>query len=308
MTIDERDVRPYLQIVARNELLTSILRIQILTLLPSEDDAFEKDRPTAAPSLSQAFSSAPIGNISAFSGVILTVCLLGRILEHLHRPATDENHADLNGAFWRRHRELESTLAKLSLELPEHLRLPTTSPDSNVIFLNMLLQTSVVCLHQAAILNAEKNKLPTSIIVDSRKRCIISAGEIGRAMRMMWNFDLSSVSQRPRCDQRQHILDSNHPFPADESIPCLLSLYRGSSICTVLEIEAKRPSNIGQFAASYGRHAFFQKEEPFHRVIFGYSRKRSRGNWDRSARSYHNQQRWPTVWRCTDRAAGGNFH
>jgi hypothetical protein len=165
-----------------------------MTLLPSEADAFENSTPKAGHSLSQAFSSATLSQISAISGTILMTCVLGRILMHLHRPTANDNEADLNGAFWQRHRELDSTLSTISLELPDRLRLPAALPDSKAIFLNILLQTSVICLHQAAMFKAEKNKLPTAVITESRTRCVTGAREIGRFTRMMRNLDLSSVS------------------------------------------------------------------------------------------------------------------
>jgi hypothetical protein len=143
-------------------MLTAATVHQIMTSLPSEEDAFENSIPMVAMSLPQAFSSVPVTQISVLSGVIMITCILGRIMDHLHRPTANDNEADLYGDFWQRHRELDITLSTISLELPGCLRLSSAFPDAKVGFLNMLLQTSVICLHQAAIFKAEKNNLPTA--------------------------------------------------------------------------------------------------------------------------------------------------
>jgi hypothetical protein len=164
-----------------------------MTLLPSSEESYNKSKPTISPSLEQAFKQSAVAYVSPFSGVILIACLLGRNLTHLHRPTPHDNEEDLNGAFWQRHRQLESILSNITLALPDHLRLPAGLPDPNVIFMNMLLHTSVICLHQAAIFKADKNHLPQHVISESRARCVTGAAEITRIMRMMSHLDLSTV-------------------------------------------------------------------------------------------------------------------
>jgi hypothetical protein len=168
---------------------------KIMTVLPSTEEAFEKSRPMVSPSLEQAFSMAASNHVSAISAVIMIACLLGRNLTHLHRPEPNDNEEDLNGAFWQRHRQLENILSNIALALPDHLRIPAGLPDPNVIFMNMLLHTSVICLHQAAIFKADRNRLEQSIINESRSRCIAGAAEITRIMKMMSHIDLSTVSE-----------------------------------------------------------------------------------------------------------------
>jgi hypothetical protein len=164
-----------------------------MTLLPASDDAFEKSRPETTPSLEQAFSLSGSANVSSIASVIIIACLLGRNLTHLHRPTAHDNEEDLNGEFWQRHRRLESLLANICLALPDHLRIPNGLPDPNVIFMNMLLHTSVICLHQAAIFKADRNQLPPSLIAESRERCVTGASEIARIMKMMSHIDMAPV-------------------------------------------------------------------------------------------------------------------
>ncbi|KAK0737674.1 fungal-specific transcription factor domain-containing protein [Apiosordaria backusii] len=173
MTIDEKD---------------------ILTNLPSSDEAFEHSRPEQAPSLTDAMSPQGAGKITAFGGIVLMACLFGRNLVHLHRPDADDRDHDLNGEFWKRHRQLDNILLNTSLCLPSQLKLPNGLTNPNVVFMNMCIHTSTICLHQAAIFKADKNRLPNSVSSESKVRCITSANEIASIMRMISHLDLSAMN------------------------------------------------------------------------------------------------------------------
>jgi hypothetical protein len=134
-----------------------------------------------------------IGNVSSFGGIVLTAALFGRNLLHLHRPEEDDNDDDLNGKFWIRHRSLENVLLQSSLGLPDALRLPAGMGDAKVIFLNMCVHTSVICLHQAAIFKADKHRLPANVSNESKVRCVTAAAEIASLMRMISHLDLATV-------------------------------------------------------------------------------------------------------------------
>ena len=66
--------------------------------------------------------------------------------------------------------------------------------DPNVIFCNMCIHTSTICLHQAAIFKAEKNKMPDQIITESKRRCIVAADQISSIMKLISHIDLTRVS------------------------------------------------------------------------------------------------------------------
>jgi hypothetical protein len=173
MTIDEKD---------------------ILTELPASDEAFEMSKPERTLSLPESMSPAGASKLSAFGSVVLMACLFGRNLIHLHRPDGDEKDHDLNGEFWKRHRNMDNILLNTSLSMPSHLKLPNGMASPNIIFTNMNIHTSTICLHQAAIYKADKNNLPASISSESKVRCITAANEIASIMRMISHMDLSSVS------------------------------------------------------------------------------------------------------------------
>lgn len=166
----------------------------ILTNLPASEDAFEMSRPEQTQPLSGAMTADGAGKLSPFGGIVLLACLFGRNLVHLHRPDEDDRDHDLNGEFWKRHRNMDNILLNTSLCLPGPLKLPAGLSNPNVVFTNMNIHTSTICLHQAAIFKADKNRLPASVSAESKVRCITAANEIASIMRMVSHLDLSSVS------------------------------------------------------------------------------------------------------------------
>ncbi|KAI2616575.1 hypothetical protein GGR54DRAFT_609738 [Hypoxylon sp. NC1633] len=173
MTIDERD---------------------IMTNLPASDEAFEMSRPEQTQSLADSMSPAGAAKLSSFGGIVLMACLFGRNLVHLHRPDADDRDHDLNGEFWKRHRNMDNILLNTSLCLPNHLKLPAGLANPNIVFTNMNIHTSTICLHQAAIFKADRNKLPPSVSAESKVRCITAANEIASIMRMVSHLDLCAMN------------------------------------------------------------------------------------------------------------------
>lgn len=168
----------------------------ILTDLPSSDEAFDMSKAERTSSLADSMTPTGASKLSAFGSIVLTACLFGRNLVHLHRPDSDDRDSDLNGEFWKRHRHLDNILLNTSLSMPAHLKMPTGLPSANLVFSNMNIHTSTICLHQAAIFKADKNHLPASISAESKVRCITAANEIAGIMRMITHMDLAAVSTK----------------------------------------------------------------------------------------------------------------
>ncbi|KAI1616203.1 fungal-specific transcription factor domain-containing protein [Exophiala viscosa] len=166
----------------------------ILTNLPASDEAFNRCQPENILQLSDILKGEGAGQLSSFGGVILLSTIFGRNLTHLHRPDEQENDHDLNGAFWKRHRSLDNILLNTSLSLPAKLRLPAGISDPNTIFLNMNIHTATICLHQAAIFKADKNRLPAQISAESKRRCIVAADQITNIMKMISHVDMALMN------------------------------------------------------------------------------------------------------------------
>lgn len=166
----------------------------ILTNLPASDEAFLTGKAENTPTLQDIINGSGASNLSSFAGVCLLATLFGRNLTHLHRPGDDDNDHDLNGEFWKRHRSIDNILLNTSLSLPAHLRLPFGLDDPNIIFANMNIHTSTICLHQAAIFKADKHRLPAQIGAESKRRCIVAADQITNIMKMCSHQDLSILN------------------------------------------------------------------------------------------------------------------
>ena len=166
----------------------------IMTDLPASEEAFEISRPEKTSTLGDSMTPSGAAKLQPFSSVVLMACLFGRNLIHLHRPDANDRDHDHNGEFWKRHRNMDNILLNTSLCLPNSLKLPTGLSNPNIIFTNMNIHTSTICLHQAAIFKADKYKLPSSVSSESKVRCITAANEIASIMRMVSHMDLSVVS------------------------------------------------------------------------------------------------------------------
>ncbi|KAK5120988.1 hypothetical protein LTR85_005772 [Meristemomyces frigidus] len=166
----------------------------VFSSLPCEESSYELSRPGKTMSLNEALDPNGAPKLSGFAGVILMACLFGRNLTHLHRPGPDDRDDDLNGEFWKRHRHMDNILLNTALALPDSLRLPTGLNDPNIVFMNMNIHTSTICLHQAAIFKADKNRMPSRISAESKVRCITAAAEIASVMRQISHLDLSTMN------------------------------------------------------------------------------------------------------------------
>jgi hypothetical protein len=191
MTIDERDIH---------------------TNLPSSEEAFEKGKPERTQTLEHVFQEKGAVAFSPFGGVCLMAALFGRNLVHLHRPDIDDRDNDLEGEFWKRHRHMDSILLNTSLSLPSSFRLPAGLSSANIVFTNMNIHTSTICLHQAAIYKSDKNSIGGSVSKESKLRCISAANEITNIMRMVSHMDLGAVRSMPAMYQTYANFAQLNPF------------------------------------------------------------------------------------------------
>ena len=169
------------------------MHFQIMTNLPASEEAYQTSTPQSTQSLIACMTPQGANSISSFAGVVFIAHFFGKNLHHLHRPGPDEREDDLQGEFWKRHRNLDNILLQKSLSLPPHLRLPSAIRDCSAIFINMAIHTSTITLHQAAIFKAEKNDLPASLIEQSQTRCTLAATEITNILKLISHLDTDSV-------------------------------------------------------------------------------------------------------------------
>jgi hypothetical protein len=135
------------------------------------------------------------GRVSPYAAVVLMACLFGHNWLHLHRPSPNDNPENLEGGFWKRHRKMDNVLSNTLMFLPARLKLPAGLHDPLIVYVNMNIHASTICLHQAAILKAEKHGLDERIIRQSQTRCRVAAQEIVTIMRLISHFDVAEVRE-----------------------------------------------------------------------------------------------------------------
>lgn len=171
--------------------------IQILTNLPSSEHSFEQGIPQETPSLADALTPEGAPKVSTFGGVVLSAALFGHNFQHLHRIGPNERPDDpCDGEFWKRHRKMDNVLSDTFLFLPDHLRLPGGLGDLNVVFLHLNIHASTICLHQAAIVTAERHNLHPSVTQQSHARSLMAAQEVANIARLIRHVNTSNVNTR----------------------------------------------------------------------------------------------------------------
>ena len=167
-----------------------------MTNLPSTNEAYERSQAQDTITLTDAMTGDGASSLSSFAGIVVVASLFGRSLTHLHRSGDSDRPDDpVNGEFWKRHHKLDKILTNTLMFLPDQLRVPTGNKDPHVIFLNTNLHASAICLHQAAILKAEKHKLSVEMVKQSTDRCFAAAEEIVSIMRLTSHLHVATVSR-----------------------------------------------------------------------------------------------------------------
>lgn len=167
----------------------------ILTNLPSSEEAFEDLTPTESLSLADALEPKNIELLSSLGAIVLTAFLAGRNLNHLKQRVKIGRPRNKEDDFWRGHQELDLMLSEILLNLPDRLRLPFGIDSPNVVFVNMNLQALTICLHQTAVIKASRSSvLRSQFGEESEVRCVAAALAIKNTMRMVSHTDLSAVS------------------------------------------------------------------------------------------------------------------
>ncbi|KAL3424984.1 transcriptional regulatory protein [Phlyctema vagabunda] len=174
----------------------TINEADIFTNLPSSEEAFDEGKPEISMSLSIALAGDGASRIrSPFAGVIIAAALFGHNFAHIHLRSPNERPYDVsNGAFWQRHREMDNAISNIFMHLPERFRLPQGLHNFDIVFLNMNIHTSTICLHQAAILATAKHGLDPKLKWLSVSRCLMAADEITTIMRLVSHIDPATIN------------------------------------------------------------------------------------------------------------------
>ncbi|CAD6444977.1 262de15b-b350-4c43-8cdc-7ee8756edd8a [Sclerotinia trifoliorum] len=163
---------------------------KIQTNMPCSDDAFDLGMEEKTCSLAEALTPEGASTISTFAGVVLSACLFGQNIEHMSKSGPEDGANDIaNGEFWKRHRKLDNVLSSTFMFLPDSLRLPAGLRDPNIVFFHMNIHCSTICLHQGAVLTAERENISQALIQQSEARNLMAAEEVANLMRLISHID-----------------------------------------------------------------------------------------------------------------------
>ncbi|KAJ0114676.1 Asperfuranone cluster transcription factor afoA [Diaporthe amygdali] len=125
-------------------------------------------------------------NLSSFAARVLAASLFNQAFQHSTQAASDKDGQDIQTSLhWKRHREIDNDLAVFLHYLPDDVKLPSSIRCQNATFVNIILHTSVIFLHRAAILTMQKLGISGDMVHQSRARLIAAAEEILNILKMM---------------------------------------------------------------------------------------------------------------------------
>lgn len=100
-------------------------------------------------------------NFSAFAARVLTASQFHKAFQHSAKASLDKDTRDIQSSlYWKQHREIDNDLAILLHCLPEDVKLPKSIRCQNATFVNVLIHSSVIRIHRAAVPRMQKSGFP----------------------------------------------------------------------------------------------------------------------------------------------------
>lgn len=119
-----------------------------------------------------------------------------RSVSHLNQ-VHKEHSFDIPGYdFWTHHHHLDELLNHASKSTLAHLKPIECKTEPNVLFINMILHSTIICLHQAVIYRVsrvEKQKAP-GVKLESEQRCFDAVQEFIGTVRYIGQISAAKVS------------------------------------------------------------------------------------------------------------------
>ncbi|GJN66663.1 binuclear zinc transcription factor [Purpureocillium lilacinum] len=185
----------------------------ISTRLPASEEAFSSGQEETAPFLEDVFNGAAY---SGFAGAIVICQIFRSILQHVHRcKPTDRPDDMMEGAWWKRHRDLDNKLSNAFMFLPEQLRLPQCVRDPSAVHTNLNLHAAVIALHHAAIEKQQIHNLPESVKQSSLCRLRTSAEEIVNIVKMTSHS--TAMFRSPMCALSLYVATTVYVYLAKQN-------------------------------------------------------------------------------------------
>ena len=125
--------------------------------------------------------------------VVANICIC--CLSHVKQLQKEKLLDNFSYDFWTEHHHLDETIQHASTNSLAHLVAPDFVNEPNVLSLNIILQATIICLHQAVIAKAGKSKTLARNIPRSEDKCMKAATELSAMMRLVTQANVVKVSE-----------------------------------------------------------------------------------------------------------------
>ncbi|KAG4423620.1 hypothetical protein IFR04_003302 [Cadophora malorum] len=153
----------------------------ICTNLPCSESSFELGIEESGVHFLEFDDIEKFSSLSSFAGSISATSLLGKCLNHL-RTFEHGLTPESMSRYWESHRQIDTCVSLIFMNLPSQLRVQKVERDVNVVFTHFNLHLSVILLHQLAMRTASKQGIDEAVVQNSFQRCLTSAVEIKDTM------------------------------------------------------------------------------------------------------------------------------
>jgi hypothetical protein len=167
--------------------------IQIRTLLPVSNAAFETSTKERALFLSDALITQTNEDLSSFAAQVVLVSLGGSKLAELQRYDPTAGPLESAGSIWLKPQRLGVALTT-EFRVPEHLAIPFVPLEPTTAFLNMSAHAFTISVHRTARAQLAQEFVSADMLSQSRKLCIEAASKIVMIMKVTSHWDILSVS------------------------------------------------------------------------------------------------------------------
>ncbi|KAI9785101.1 MAG: hypothetical protein M1816_000512 [Peltula sp. TS41687] len=151
---------------------------RVSTALPSPGDFSDAALSVPMPSLHHTSLLFGTEHVSSYAGIICMVSLYRRCFDHLHVLPHPRY------GFWDRHYRIVKAFDECNTQLLGHFGAQVPEDDPLVFGLHLNMCAIDICLHEAAIAEAEKEGLPEPLAAEGRKRSEAAALKIANIIRL----------------------------------------------------------------------------------------------------------------------------
>lgn len=150
--------------------------------------------------LNEALKLSALGILSPSQGAIVSNTLCIRCFAHINEAQRESALGYHYYDFWTHHQHLFESTNHASTHTLAHLKSRQLMTNASVLYVNIVLQATILCLHEAAITRVNKTKVSSPLVSESETICIDAALEISDLMRYVPQSSHAKVSIPASCE------------------------------------------------------------------------------------------------------------